>query len=486
MKICVLLSQIFIYNLMIHLKNLFSLLIIAPVLCSCSKSSEPGITAKTNNDIILHAWSWSFNTIKDNMKDIADAGYTIVQTSPANECFVGENGGMDLYGNGKWYYHYQPTDWKIGNYQLGTKAEFKAMTDEAEKYGIKVIVDVLPNHTVVDRNFISAALDSAVGGRENLFHANGLNPITDYNDRYQCTTGEMGGLPDVNTENPDFQYYFMQYINDLLANGADGFRYDTAKHIGLPSDPKDAKSPQNDFWDVATGRKEVKGLKLAKPADSLFIYGEVLQDKNVKEKEYGEYMRLVASNYGSILRNILNNHNVYFDSILAWKHPVAAEKLITWVESHDTYCNEHESASMDDDLIRTGWVFLVARQYGTPLFFSRPNGSSRDNYWGDNKIGARGNKEFMHPEVVAANQFRKAMQGKAEKLFFSANGDEVVVQRGKDGAAIINVSTNAEPISIQTSLADGNYVDKVYGTTFNVKNGLLTGNVDPLTTYIIY
>ncbi|HAO62649.1 MAG TPA: alpha-amlyase, partial [Porphyromonadaceae bacterium] len=102
----------------------------------------------------------------------------------------------------------------------------------------------------------------------------------------------------VNTENPDFQHYYMLYVNDLLKCGCRGFRYDTAKHIGLPSDPKDPKSPENDFWEVATGRKAVKGLRMALPEDSLFIYGEVLQDKNVKETEYAQYMGLTASNYG--------------------------------------------------------------------------------------------------------------------------------------------------------------------------------------------
>ena len=35
---------------------------------------------------ILHAFCWSFQTIKENMKQIADAGFTMVQTSPANKC----------------------------------------------------------------------------------------------------------------------------------------------------------------------------------------------------------------------------------------------------------------------------------------------------------------------------------------------------------------------------------------------------------------
>ena len=87
------------------------------------------------------------------------------------------------------------------------------------------------------------------------------------------------------------------------------------------------------------------------------------------------------------------------------------------MESHDTYANEHESAGLTDQQIRMGWVFLASRQNGTPLFFSRPAGSTRENFWGNNRVGARGNDEFKHPEVVAANKFRKDMSGTPEKSF---------------------------------------------------------------------
>ncbi len=55
------------------------------------------VAEPTDDDVILHAWSWSFDTIAANMADIAAAGYAYVQTSPANTCFVGEGGGMALY-----------------------------------------------------------------------------------------------------------------------------------------------------------------------------------------------------------------------------------------------------------------------------------------------------------------------------------------------------------------------------------------------------
>lgn len=455
--------------------------------CNPQKPEVP-----TNDSAILHAWSWSFDTIAANMKTIADAGFDFVQTSPANTCFVGEDGGMALFSEegdsvkGKWYYYYQPVDWKIGNHLLGTRDQFKAMCDSAAKYGVKVIVDVLPNHTAVDHTAVTVALDSAAGGHDRLFHANGFNNITEWNDRYECTTGMMGGLPDVNTENPGFQHYYLQYVNDLIACGARGFRYDTAKHIGLPDDPRDSLSERNNFWDIATGRESVQGLSLSLPADSLFIYGEVLQDKNVREADYAEYMSLTASNYGHALRNALHEGSYYADSLADWQHPASPEKLVTWVESHDTYANEHESADLEDAQIREGYVFLAARQFGTPLFFSRPMGSTRQNYWGNNRIGARGNDEFFNPEVVAVNKFRHEMHGQPEQINVSDNGAVIAVERGDKGIAIINISNDTQTVDLPSSLKNGKYTDAVHNSDFEIANGKIAGTLAPLSSYIIY
>lgn len=473
-------------------KTIF-LSILSVVAGVCTLSAHTVQHAKTSapDKVILHAWSWSFDTIADNMKKIADAGYDFVQTSPAQTCYVGDEGGMALFSTpedsvkGKWYYYYQPTDWKIGNYMLGDRDAFKAMCDSAYKYNVKVIVDVLPNHTAIDHTAVLPGLDNAVGGHENLYHANGFKPITQWNDRLECTTGEMGGLPDVNTENPDFQYYYMQYVNDLINLGARGFRYDTAKHIGLPSDPLDPKSKVNNFWPVATGREAVKGLSMLMP-DSIFIYGEVLQDKNVKEKEYAEFMGQTASNFGHQLRDVLENGNFKSQDLINWNHPADASQLVTWVESHDTYCNAHESAHLTDDQIRMGWVYLTARKDGTPLFFSRPAGSTRENYWGENLIGKRGNDEFFHPEVVAVNNFRHLMADQPENIVSSPDGAVIEVERGTKGAALINISDKSKKINLSTSLPDGEYTDRVSSQIFKVKNGRVTGTLSPLTSYLLY
>ncbi len=111
--------------------------------------------------------------------------------------------------------------------------------------------------------------------------------------------------------------------------------------------------------------------------------------------------------------------------------------------------------------------------------------STREAYWGDNILGARGNDEFFHPEVVAVNNFRKHMAGQKEDIRTSENGQVLVVNRGKKGAAVVNISGIANFVDVPTALPAGTYADKVYGYEFKVKNGRLKGLAAPHRTYII-
>lgn len=462
-----------------------------------SAASQYGLTEEIKDGAILHCWCWSFNTIKNNMRDIAEAGFSTIQTSPANTC-NDTHPNMKIMGNdtvngtdGCWWWHYQPTDWKIGNYQLGTRDDFIAMCDEADKYGIKVIVDVIPNHVTPDLDEVSQELYDAAGkSRDDLFHANGFRPIQDYGDwswgnRLACTTGMMGGLPDVNTENPGFQEYFLDYLNDLIACGADGFRYDTAKHIGVPSDPTDPKSSRNNFWPIATGKESINGKTLS-DADRIFTYGEVLQGDNVPETEYAQYMRMTASSYGHVLRDSLRNQNFSVNNLMNWQHS-APDSLVTWVESHDTYCNAGESADLTDEQIRLGWAVIGARANGTPLFYSRPDGSEPGNRWGNNKLGARGNDTFMSNEVVAVNKFRNAMAGENEYLRNANDNSQILqIDRGTSGTCLVNVGYGSESLNTKTNLADGTYTDHVSGGTFTVSGGMLKGNMNGRSVMVLY
>lgn len=304
--------------------------------------------------VILHAWCWSFDTIKDNLPAIKKAGYTSIQTSPINQVVEGENGSKALTN---WYYHYQPTDYTIGNYQLGTEADFKALTKEADKYGLHIIVDAVVNHTTSD----VAAVSPKIKALGKWTHGN--EGIKDFGDRYQLTQKSLLGLYDLNTQNKAVQEYLLAYLKRAVADGADGFRYDAAKHIELP------KEYGSDFWSVILNN------------GAQFQYGEILQGSTSKEADYAKLMGVTASDYGEFIRNSLRQEEAYAEDLMDFQAPgVPEDRLVTWVETHDTYANDNgESTNLTDQDIILGWSLIASRKEGAPLFYSRPVGGGGQN-----------------------------------------------------------------------------------------------------------
>jgi len=441
-----------------------------------------GLTQKTADGTILQCFSWSFNTIKDSLEDIALAGYSTIQTSPVNACYNGGDAGIDLNGSGKWYYHYQPTDWTIGNYQLGTKEEFKSMCEEADKYGIKVIVDVVPNHTTKSTEALGEGLLNAVGGIDNLYHKKGKDEVSNYKDRGECTHQAVGGLFDVNTENIAFQNYFINYMNECIACGADGFRFDTAKHIGLPDDPVEDSSMPNTFWTNVLSKLDNK--------DNLFIYGEVLQDGGDRIADYIDTLgAATASSYGYTVRGALQTGNLDVRNLTNYGIGNAKPNIVTWVESHDNYTGDDATYSKitNEDIV-LGWTVLAAQKTGTPLFFSRPYNASSDLMWGTfNKIGMSGDYLYKNSAITAANRFRNAMAGEEQNIFNPSDSTSVIfIERGKKGLAIVNASIKPYEFNVETNLADGEYKDRVSGNTYTVKDGKISGTIENKSTIILY
>ncbi|WP_458457727.1 starch-binding protein [Pseudobutyrivibrio sp.] len=443
---------------------------------------------------ILHAFAWNFNTIKENIPDIAAAGYTAVQTSPINECLSTEPGLTLFSDTGKWYYHYQPTDWVIGNYQLGTRDEFKAMCDEADKYGIGIIVDIDPNHTTPVFDQLGDGLLNAVGGKDNLYHINGADTSRNmnYSDRVSTTYDPMGGLPDVDTESDAFQQYFYEFLQDCIACGADGFRIDTAKHIALPDDGVPAEyAGQEDRNDFYPNMKSYIDEYASKDYADLFVYGEVLQGDTARLAAYQDMLGgTTASDYGGTIRTAISSGSLAASKLESYKisddvtngvtYPADSDKLVTWVESHDNYINDKSYNVVDDTDVILAWSIITAREDGTPLFFSRPMGSSKDNVWGDNILGTAGSDIYKDPQVVAVNKFRTAMVGEPETLR-NANGNNslLMIERGNKGVVIVNASESDMDIDTETGILDGTYIDSVEGSDalFNVKDGVITGTI---------
>lgn len=447
-----------------------------------NSDKDYGLTADIKDGTILQCFCWSFNTISESMEDIAAAGYSAIQTSPINACYDGGNAGMELFGDGKWSYVYQPTDWTIGNYQLGTEEEFKKMCSVAESYGIKVIVDVVPNHTTTTLDAVSDKFIEAVGGKDKMYHSDGMKDIEDYGDRKQCTLQGVGGLPDVDTENEKFQKYFLSYLNQCIKDGADGFRYDTAKHIGLKDDPKDKDGDENNFWDNI--------LTSTDNADKIFNYGEVLQGDNDRIEDYIDKIgATTASNYGMTMRLAVENGSVDADEVKDLCIDGGKDSVVTWAESHDNYCGDDHTYNISNEDISLTWAIIAARAKGTPLFFSRPYGNTVENMWGTmNRIGCAGDYIYKNKVVSAANHFRNAMSGEEENIFNPDTDKQVVcVERGSKGITIVNAGDKDAKITFFTSLADGTYTDRVDGETeYTVKDGEISCDIKGKSAVILY
>ena len=417
---------------------------------------------------ILHAWSWSFKNITENLQDIKDAGYTSIQTSPINECKIGEDGGMELFGDGKWYYHYQPTDYKIGNYQLGTEEEFKTLCAEAKKLGLKIIVDVPLNHVSSD---MSAVSDNIKNLCDQPFHEQG--EINSYSSRKQVTQGDLLGLHDLNTQDKAVQEYELAYLKSCVADGASGFRYDAAKHIELPDD-KDAFA--SDFWPTVLDN------------GAEFQYGEILQGETDRIDAYSEMMSVTASNYGEAIRRVCDG-NLSVSNIEGYgSSKVDASKFVTWVESHDNYCNDGSWENYSESEIEYGWAVIAARSGGAPLFFSRPDGASTEDQWGNNKIGEKGSDGFKSANVSALNHFRNEMAGLGETISNPDGSDAKVlmIERGNKGAVIINAKSSDYALDATSVLSDGTYKDVVTSAEFVVSSGKITGTVPAGAIIVIY
>ena len=455
--------------------------ILLTVIMCFSSIGASAIGDELQGETILHAWCWSFKTIEKNMQEIAAAGYKAVQTSPPQECVInrkcaecGDKGCKHFTKN--WYFHYQPTNFTLGNFQLGTKEDFKKMCKEAKKYGVKIIVDIVANHVAVDLNLVSNDIKNI----KDAFHGKGELCGNGWNERYSFTQCDLLSLKDLNTHNKEIQNMIMKYMKDCLDCGAWGFRYDAAHHIELPDEID--KGFGSDFWPTVLENAKKNGAK--------FQYGEVWQDKYSRFSDYAQYMDVTIVNYGNKIRDAICNRCLNHGDIIFYpSYGVGDDKLVTWVESHDNYANEQNqygaSAWMSDDEIRVGWAIVASRKAGVPMFFSRPvdsGGRNRAQFSEKTQIGDKGSDLFKDPYVVAVNKFRKAMKGKSEYLR-SQNNKLLIIERGSkdengnEGMVIINWSGKSE-VKSETGLSDGIYVDAVSKKESIVQNGVIYANVE--------
>ena len=143
--------------------------------------------------------------------------------------------------NGAGYHGYWGVDFLNIDPHLGTKADLIAFSQCAKKLGLKLILDVVTNHTgdVIRYKDRDAYIPSDMVNEKNPAWLNDLSNYHNVGDISNCwgegscsQLGDFYGLDDIATEKPvvfnGWAEVFGQWIKDY---GFSGFRVDTARHV---------------------------------------------------------------------------------------------------------------------------------------------------------------------------------------------------------------------------------------------------------------
>ena len=437
-------------------------------------SASTGAQKTIQGSAILHCFDWSYNSIKNNLKAIADAGYTAVQTSPVQPPKDYNSGWKDQ--SGQWWKLYQPLGIRIadsGQSWLGGKNELRSLCTEADKYGIKVIVDIVANHLAnkSDGGGFGNLNDGVDGDlkRSEYYHTEG-NYAND-NDRRIMTQGHIG-MPDLNTGNSTIQNKYKQLLIDCINVGVDGFRFDAAKHIELPTDDR---SYASQFWPTV-----LNGAS-ASTSNEVYYYGEILNTPKTDISNYTKYMSVTENTTSDAMLVAANNRNASGLASSTYKFGTTADKAVLWCESHDTYMGNSGSAGMgntknvSNDTIVKAWAIIAARADASALFFARPA-----NNMGD----ASSDTTWRNTAVAEVNKFKNYFDGQGESV--SSDGDVAYVERGTTGVVISKLSGGGNVSVPARKIKDGTYKDRVSGGTFTVSGGRISGKVGSSGVAVMY
>lgn len=259
--------------------------------------------------------------IEQKLPYLADLGISVIYLNPI----------FRAYSNHK----YDTGSYEEIDPMFGTEEDFKSLCRTAEKYGIRIILDGVFNHTGSDSMYFNknGTYDGAGAYQSQNSPYYGWYRFSNWPEEYESWWG-MKTLPQVEEQSEDYRKYLLSGDNAIikkwLKNGASGWRLDVADE--LP-----------DFF-IAELRENAKSEK----SESVII-GEVWEDASNKVA-YGERRKYFM---GNGLDSVMNYpmRNALIDAVLGKINaeeldmrlmslkenypPCAYYSLLNMVSSHD-------------------------------------------------------------------------------------------------------------------------------------------------------
>ncbi len=305
---------------------------------------------------------------------LKNLGITAIWISP-----VSDNEPLSRDGQEAGYHGFYTHDYYATNSHFGTLAKLQELVSTAHANGIKVILDVVPNHTADYLRPFASSYESPTYqpappfNNPNWYHHNG--DITDWNNQWLVENGDIAGLDDLAQDVPAADAEIKNAYRTWFTNtGADAARVDAARSM-----PKSFLSSFEQAIGVQT-------------------FGEVFHGDVAYVADYQNYEWSVLDfplffnardtfAYDSTFRNIKN----ILDN--DWRYPNPS-RLLSFIDNHD---RDRFLALADDNYrrLRLAMTFLFTAR-GIPVVYY---GTEQAHYGGGKPTEYQGIATEFNREV---------------------------------------------------------------------------------------
>ena len=432
-------------------------------------------------------WGGDLAGITQKLAYLKSMGVTAIWISPPID-----NANKPDGGGASGYHGYWPRDMMRIEEHFGDAgnswAAFDKLTSAAHAKGMKVIVDFVANHT----NDIGAGENGALYNKgvkvTDYSSDTGATPyyhhtpnMSDFEDRYQLQYDTLFGLADLDQTNPQVDNYIKNSVAQLLAHGADGFRFDAVKHVNWGWQYSLENSIAN--WKGATGLPTA----MARP----FVFGEWLEGAgdplyadSVKFSNKSGMNLLDYPLYGPIVDVFAKGKSFKeIDSELNFETSGDAGKnaqgfaqpndLVTFFDNHDN--PRIQSMGADALAVKQALAFIFTCRGVPVVYYGDEQYLHNDTGGGNDPYDRNAMTSFGMTDAVTLIQYLAALRASNPAIPYGTMqqrwiNDDVYIYERRLGDNVVLVAVNKSKTNDQaitgllTSLAPGSYSDYLNGT----------------------
>lgn len=291
---------------------------------------------------------------------------------------------------------YDISDYELVDSSFGTNDELEELIHKAEKKGIKVLLDLVVNHTSDQHKWFQKAMDNleskyadyyiikeGVNGEppnnwRSIFGGSAWEKIRNTNQYYLHLFTK--GQPDLNWENKELREVLYEMINRWLEKGVGGFRIDAISHLkkdfsynNLPADGPDGLVSGWDYF------RNVEGIEM-------FL-------NELKEKTFKVYDSLTIGEIDDVRSDDLERYigeEGYFSSIFDFCHTRYRVRDTKWRSNPIKMVNELRDKlfSKQEFANEHGFLCNFIENHDLPRAIDRLIPQKDINYYSKSMLGA--------------------------------------------------------------------------------------------------